>query len=62
MTDERKAQIDREWSHRTGAWKAPFKTKLNDVMVGAFYDDDDYDEIRAYLVAEYEPMIVNYGL
>lgn len=51
MTNDRRREVESTWSHRTGAWQASFEVKLNDVMVHAFYDDDDYDEVRAHLVA-----------
>lgn len=52
MDDARKRQVDGRW-HINDAWKAPFIVKLNDVMVDTYYLDDDYDEIRAYLVDRY---------
>lgn len=54
LTDDRKAFAERTFIHRQGAWKAPFETILNDVMVnGPFFWDDDYDEIRAYLTERF---------
>jgi hypothetical protein len=53
LTPERMRQVESVWHHRRGAWVAPFETVLTDVMVHAFYDADDYDEVRAHLVATF---------
>lgn len=54
LTDERKRFVEATFQHYKGAWKAPFKTILNDVMVnGPFYWDDDYDEIKSYLTERF---------
>lgn len=52
MTAVRKAQVDASWQ-QSAAWVAPFTTKLNELLVRRFYNDDDYDEVKAYLIATY---------
>jgi hypothetical protein len=43
LSEDRQRQVDARWG-MNDQWRA---------MVGAFYWDDDYDEIRAYLVSKY---------
>lgn len=52
LSPERRAVVDAMWC-RLAAWRAPFTRKLNAVMVETFYNDDDYDDVRAYLIARY---------
>ena len=54
LAPERKRIVDAMW-HRQSAWRAPFTRKLNALMVETFYNDDDYDDVRAYLIAVYQP-------
>ena len=54
LSPERQRIVDATWQ-RSAAWRAPFTTKLNAIMVESFYNDDDYDDVRAYLIAVYQP-------
>jgi hypothetical protein len=54
LSPERQRIVDAMW-RRSSAWRAPFDRKLNAIMVESFYNDDDYDDVRAYLIAVYQP-------
>jgi hypothetical protein len=54
LTVERQRTVDAAWL-RSAAWDAPFHTKLDAIMVGSFFNDDDYNAVRAYLIAVYQP-------
>lgn len=53
LTDARKSHVENVWLYRTLGWDASFQDKLNDVMVHAFWNDHDYDQVRAHLTARY---------
>lgn len=53
LSDKRKTFVEQIWHHHKGAWQAPFQTILADVMVEAFWNDHDYDEVRAYLTERF---------
>jgi hypothetical protein len=54
LTAARQRTVDATW-HRSAAWDAPFHTKLDAIMVESFFNDDDYNTVRAYLIAVYQP-------
>jgi hypothetical protein len=54
LSPDRQREVDAVW-RRSIAWTAPFDIKLNAIMVESFWDDDDYNVVRAYLIATYQP-------
>jgi hypothetical protein len=53
LTPARQRHVESVFLHRSGAWTAPFTVRLTDTLVHAFYDDDDYEDIRQHLTATY---------
>lgn len=53
LSPDRQRTAEQVWYRRTGAWQAPFTVRLNDVMVHGFWDADDHDAVRAYLVERF---------